>query len=100
MSSIQLEPAYLRELHDILYRNIDTSRWKPIVFGSRVTGKARQTSDIDIGIIGNERLPIAIRQQLGEALDNSDIPYVVEVVDFKDTTAKFQEVALQETAVI
>lgn len=92
----QLEPKYLEELRGIVHSNVDTRRWKPVIFGSRATGQARKTSDIDIGLIGPEKLPDEVHAKLWDELDKSDIPYVMEIVDVSQTKPEFREIALKK----
>ncbi len=98
MPDIQLEPQYLDELRNIIYSTVDTQRWKPLVFGSRATGKARKTSDIDIALLGNSKVSDEVMLGLWNKLDDSSIPYVVEVVDISQVTPEFRKVALKKVA--
>jgi predicted nucleotidyltransferase len=90
---IQLEQDNLDELRRIVRKNIDTEKWQPVIFGSRSNGTARKFSDIDLGFIGSEPLPISLKGGLNEALDESDLPYTVDVVDLHATSEEFRSVA-------
>ena len=59
-------------------------------FGSRTFGRARRRSDLDIAIGGFARLPIGVRSDLADALDESDLPIEVDVVDLNDVTSEFR----------
>jgi predicted nucleotidyltransferase len=61
------------------------------VFGSRATGKAKRYSDIDLALIGQKPVPIRILSSLHEALENSRLPYVVDVVDFQTASQQLRE---------
>ena len=52
------------------------------VFGSRVTGKAKPFSDLDLAIMGDEPLPLETRARLEEAFSESDLPWQVDVLDW------------------
>ncbi|MGH7237427.1 MAG: nucleotidyltransferase domain-containing protein [Candidatus Saccharimonadales bacterium] len=93
--AVQLETNYLDDLRRIVQDCVDTSIWRPVIFGSRANGKAWRFSDVDLGFIGNRPLPEAAKIKLSEALDDSDIPYNVDVVDISQTTPEFQKVAKQ-----
>jgi type I restriction enzyme S subunit len=54
-------------------------------FGSRVTGGARPFSDLDIVIRGSERMSIRRRALLREALEDSELPFIVDFHDWEDT---------------
>ncbi|MGH7195716.1 MAG: nucleotidyltransferase domain-containing protein [Candidatus Saccharimonadales bacterium] len=93
--AVQLETNYLNDLRRIVEGCVDTSVWRPVIFGSRASGKARKFSDIDLGFIGDKPLPQSTKMRLWEALDDSDIPYVVDIVDLANTQADFKAVATQ-----
>jgi uncharacterized protein len=92
---VQLEEPHLKALRTIVAEQVDTATWQPVVFGSRASGRAQQFSDIDLGFIGPVPLPERIQAQLWDALDESDIPYVVDIVDLTTAGAEFRQVAEQ-----
>ena len=93
MATIQLDDKALVSVRAIVANNIDTSSWRPVIFGSRATGSASRFSDIDLGFIGENRLPESAVSRLWEAFDESDLPYVVDIVDLTTTSAEFRKVA-------
>lgn len=93
--ALQLEEPHLKNLKTIIAQQVDTTAWQPVIFGSRATGKAHRFSDIDLGFLGSQPLPSAIQTRLWDALDESDIPYVVDIVDLSITQADFKQVAEQ-----
>ena len=48
-------------------------------FGSRVTGKAKPFSDLDLAIMGDEPLSLETRARLEEAFSESDLPWKVDI---------------------
>lgn len=66
-------------------------------FGSRVTGKAKPFSDLDLAVMGDEPLPLETRAQLDEAFSESDLPWKVDVLDWAQTEQGFQE-AIKENS--
>ncbi|NNN20994.1 MAG: nucleotidyltransferase domain-containing protein [Acidimicrobiales bacterium] len=87
--SILIEEKYLNELREIVIANVDISKWQPVVFGSRIKGTARKYSDIDLGFKGSAPMPISTVAKLWNALDDSDIPYVVDIVDLSLVNIEF-----------
>lgn len=85
-----------KEILDITEKYLDLNRYKVFFFGSRITGKADERSDIDIGIDGAESVPPEIFSQIEEEIDQLPILYKIEIVDFRRVTIKFREVALQK----
>lgn len=51
------------------------------LFGSSVTGRLRQSSDIDVAIDPVRVLPSALLAELRERLEESAVPYDVDIVD-------------------
>ena len=61
-------------------------------FGSRVTGKAKPFSDLDLAIMGDEPLPLETRAQLKEAFSESDLPWKVDLMDWALIDIEFQNI--------
>ena len=58
-------------------------------YGSRVKGNFRELSDLDIMIMGNNPININDIEELKEKFDNSQLPYIVNFVDFSSLTESF-----------
>jgi hypothetical protein len=59
----------------------DAAVW---LFGSCARGEARQHSDIDIAILPRDTLPPGFFGELGADLEESTIPYDVDLVDLRN----------------
>jgi predicted nucleotidyltransferase len=66
------------------------------LFGSSATGSARSSSDIDVAIEPMESLPPSLLSSLRELLEESTIPYDVDVVDISTASPTFRERVRQE----
>ncbi|MBV9862197.1 MAG: nucleotidyltransferase domain-containing protein [Alphaproteobacteria bacterium] len=53
------------------------------LFGSCISGKVRHSSDIDVAILPREQLPDGFFAELAEAVEESTIPYDVDLVDLR-----------------
>src|SRR5437660_4645048 len=53
------------------------------LFGSCARGEVLQHSDIDIAILPREKLPSAFFSDLAESVEESSIPYEVDIVDLR-----------------
>ncbi|OUI87154.1 hypothetical protein HK11_12230 [Acetobacter sp. DmW_043] len=62
------------------------------VFGSRVTGKAKPFSDLDLAIMGDEPLPLETRARLEEAFSESELPWKVDVLDWALANSDFKHI--------
>jgi predicted nucleotidyltransferase len=92
--TLQLAAAHRAELAAILgAAGVDFARHRPVVFGSRAEGTARRYSDIDLGLAGE---PLSFDQlgRLSEALEESELPYRVDVVNLAETSREFRALAL------
>ncbi|MFT8720500.1 nucleotidyltransferase family protein [Acetobacter sp.] len=65
-------------------------------FGSRVTGKAKPFSDLDLAVMGDEPLPLETRARLEEAFSESDLPWKVDVLDWTLVDKDFREIILKK----
>jgi hypothetical protein len=80
----------------IVLKYLDVGQYKVFLFGSHAYGNARPYSDIDIGIWGDTRLPVKTKLAIEEALEESIIPFKVDIVDFSLMDEKFKEFALKK----
>jgi predicted nucleotidyltransferase len=64
-----------------------TSAW---VFGSRATGRARRYSDLDLAIDAGRPLTLDEFARLAEALSDSDLPYRVDLVDWRNVDERWR----------
>ncbi len=81
-----LAPKHRYLLLTLLQRHVpDRTVW---AFGSRATGKyLRRFSDLDLAV--EHSLPSQIRSDLLEALDDSDLPVKVDLVELDRVDAAF-----------
>lgn len=89
-----------KEILEIIGRWLNLTQYKVFFFGSRVTGKGSDRSDIDIGIDGHQPVPTKAWNQIQEAIGNLPILYKIEIVDFKRVSSDFREIALQKIEII
>lgn len=61
-------------------------------FGSRVGGRRKPHSDLDLAIIAETPLPLARLGMLEEAFAESDLPFRVDVVDWARTGEAFRTI--------
>lgn len=87
---IDLNPGQIDIVKAILRRIVpDRVVW---AFGSRVTGAAKTYSDLDLAILGNERLPVETLSELNESFAASDLPFRVDVVDWNRIAEPFRSI--------
>lgn len=88
-----LDKRTISEIKQIIYHSLDKKKYKAFIFGSRVIGRARKFSDIDIGIMGKKSLEENILSKLKQEFEDSDIPYTVDIVDFSCLSPRFTKEA-------
>ncbi len=91
---LDLPARDLVRLHHILAAQVPGVQ--VLAFGSRVKGKARKFSDLDLALDAGERLPWSRIGDLKEALSESDLPIVVDVIDLNDVSERFREMVLRQ----
>ncbi len=85
---LDLPQQDLEIVREILSRYVPD---RPVfVFGSRVTGRSRRRSDLDLAIGGDEPLPLRVQGTLADAFDLSDLPIEVDVVDLNSVSETFR----------
>ena len=65
------------------------------LFGSRARGDARPGSDVDIAVVPHGRFDRSKLLFLREVVEELNVPYNVDVVDFSDVSEEFKQEALK-----
>jgi len=95
---LDLRPDHLEMVKAILQRQVpDREVW---AFGSRAKGGAKRTSDLDLCVIGQTPLPYETSAHLRMDFSGSDIPYVVDLVDWATTDPGFRRIIEAERIVV
>ena len=95
---IDMKPEQLLEVREILEEYVPG--WEVRAFGSRVTGRAKPWSDLDLAIVGPEPMGLRKWGRLVEAFQESTLPFRVDVLDWHDVSPPFQAIIDKEYAVI
>ncbi len=72
---------------------------KIVVFGSRARDDNVASSDVDIGIISKGEFNKKSLTLLREFIENSNIPFKVDIVDFSSTSEQFKREALKDVII-
>jgi len=67
-----------------------------ILFGSRARGDYFETSDVDVGILTKGKVNKSKITLFRERIENSNIPYKVDIVDLSQTSEEFANKVLEE----
>lgn len=90
---------YLTKLKDLTISILSNEQVKVVLFGSRARQDNHYASDVDIGIIPYGKINRKKITKLKEKIDDLNIPYKVEVVDFSEVSESFKKEALKEVVV-
>ena len=89
------EDVLVQKAKSIIATYLRKREYRMFLFGSRTSPHHHPYSDIDIGLDGTKRVPLRVMVQIVEALEESDLPVKVDVVDFSRVTPEFAQVARQ-----
>ena len=87
---ITITASELAIVQDILQRLIPEREVR--AFGSRVGGRKKKFSDLDLAIMGQEPVPPATMTDLKDAFIESDLPFKVDIVDWATTSPTFRNI--------
>lgn len=95
---LDLNPEELTEVRRILRLHVPD---RPVhAFGSRVTGKAKPFSDLDLAIMGETPLDFRQLSALKDAFAESTLPIRVDVIDWAATSAAFRKIIERKFEVV
>ena len=66
-----------------------------VAFGSRATWTAKDYSDLDLAVMGEEPLSLRTASALDEVLGDSDLPFKVDVVDWAKIDDDFRAIVVR-----
>jgi len=95
---IDIDPAHRKLVESILRREIPDLEVR--VFGSRVLGKSKPYSDLDLVVIGARQLPRYTLYRLRDEFEESELPFRIDIVDWHRLSAEFQNAISPQSEVI
>ena len=95
---IDLQPAQLQEIRRILAEHAPDCEVR--AFGSRINGRAQKYSDLDLALVRKERINWRKLEALKDAFAESDLPMMIDVLDWNSISDEFRRVIEDEFTVI
>src|SRR5437762_2502971 len=92
---IYLDEEQLKIVKEILKKHL--SDRAVVVFGSRVTGRIKPYSDLDLCLMGADPISIQTLANLKEAFSDSNLNIRVDLVDWASITPEFQAVISRQS---
>lgn len=90
MPTIDVPAPALNTVLDMLARHVPDREIR--VMGSRVRGRAKHFSDLDLVVMGDEPLDLRALGQLRDAFDESDLPFAVDIVEWSSASDAFRRI--------
>ena len=87
---IDLRPDHWAIVRGVLRRHVPDR--KVLAFGSRATWTAKDYSDLDLAIVGDEPLSLETTSALAAGFGESDLPFKVDLVDWATTDEGFRDI--------
>ena len=85
---IDLTPRDLTTIQRILARHVPD--YEVRAFGSRVLWTAKTNSDLDLVVVGNERLSLRAISSLRREFEESTLPFTVDLLDWNRISPEFR----------
>lgn len=93
---MDIQNHYLEVLKKLILKNTNEQSVRIWLFGSHAKGTAHRYSDIDIAILPLEKLQPGFISNLKEKIEQSTIPYSVDIVDLSQTDEEFRSKVINE----
>jgi histidinol phosphatase-like enzyme len=96
--SLKYRKKWLGMFKDVCLKYVDKDKYAVFLFGTAVSDIIRAT-DVDIGILGKNKLDEEVKEKIRNEVENSVIPFDIDIVDFCHAEKKFKRVALSSIEV-
>ncbi|MCE4363935.1 restriction endonuclease subunit S [Xanthomonas hortorum] len=96
--NIDIRPDHWQIVRDILRKHVP--QYAVWAFGSRAKWLAKQYSDLDLAIITDQPLSLAVSAALADDFAESDLPWKVDIVDWAATSEAFRQIIKRDRVVV
>ena len=91
-----VKDIYLKQIRRVILSRLKDYKFQLYFFGSRAIQRSGRASDIDIAILPTTPLPRGLLSEIREELEESCIPYPVDLVDLSRSNPDFVRRVKQE----
>ena len=91
-----VKDIYLKQLRKLILNRLKGQKFQLFLFGSQVEDRSGRASDIDIAILPITVFPCGLLSQIREELEESNIPYPVDLVDLSRSNPEFVQRVREE----
>lgn len=92
-----LDSKTTKLVKQVVRKYLPDESYQAFIFGSHASGKNRKFSDLDLGIMGPKSLSPKEYLSIKDDLEESDLPYRIDLIDFTKVSDKFRLVSLNNT---
>ena len=85
----------MKWLKEILDKNLSGISFNAFIFGSQANKLVLGRSDIDIGILAKDKIPLKNMAKITADIEQLPMLFNVDLVDFNEVDAQFKAVALK-----
>jgi predicted nucleotidyltransferase len=82
-------------LKEILDKNLSGISYNAFIFGSQANKAVLSRSDIDVGIMSEDKITAFQFSKINEDIENLPMLYKVDLVNFKEVDPQFKSIALK-----
>jgi len=87
---------YIQQLRKLIIDFLAGYNVRVYLYGSHAKGTTHKTSDVDIAILPKGKIPKDLFSRLREAIEESTIPYNVDVTDLTQVSDEFRRQILKD----
>ncbi len=95
---IDVEANYLDEIKTILAKHLPDCEVR--AFGSRVSGRPEKFSDLDLALVGSEKIDWRKIEALKDDFAESNLPMMIDVLDWRAMSEEFRRAIADQFVVI
>lgn len=88
--------TYMQQLKELILSHFDQDEVTIVLFGSRARKEHKKYSDVDIGLIPARGIDEKVITLLKEKIENSNIPYKVDIININEVTEDFRKQILKD----
>ena len=90
---------YIEIAKNTILESIDKEKTSVFLFGSRADNTFTDDSDLDIGLLSDEKIDLLLFHKIREKLEKSVVPYHIDLVDLRRTDEEFRNIALDNAVI-
>jgi uncharacterized protein len=93
---IEANNKYIEITKEIILNLVDKEKISVFLYGSRAENNSRNDSDIDVGLWSPYGINDKLIRQIHNAIEESIVPYHIDIIDFNSVSSKFKEIATEK----